>query len=363
MKLLLNEKEIANYLYSIVDHKSVCQAIQFNEQNIADIIDYIHVEKAKKKFDLDKMRKKFKDKIQRAVEKDLENYFREIKVTLRNRKKHVYKSLHTQLDYFLKKLGEEAVLEQYKNSTKDGFVKSTGFNIDPNAQLTRRVNFVGYHENCLFRNTVGNERLLISKIDNKYPFWFIDSGYTNFIESNKKWHRLIKNHIHVGEYFDAPVDRLGIFKTFPQQWRTGGDKILVIEPGSFAAGIFHVDIETWKKEVETELRKYTDKQIVFREKVPKKTRPRLYKELCNEDYYCVVNINSNAATEAIWAGVPVITLDKHVTNPVARNSLSDINNLLRPNLANWLCMLSYSQFTYEELVDGTAASIVKKYHV
>jgi hypothetical protein len=362
MKLLLNEKEIANYLCSIVDYMSVCQAIELNQQNVSDVIEYIQIEKSKKKFDLDKMKKKFKDKIYRAVETDLENYVREIKVTLRNRKKYVYTALHTQLDYFLKKLGEEEVLEQYKNSDKDGFVKSTGLNIDPNATLTRRLHFTSYTENCLFRNTVGNEQLLISKIDNKNPFWFIDSGYTNFIETNKKWHRLIKNHIHVSEYFDAPVDRLGIFKTFPQRWREGGDKILVIEPGPFAAGIFHIDIESWKTNIEKELKKYTDKQIVFREKVPKKTRPQLYEELCNEDYYCVVNINSNAATEAVWAGVPVITLDKHITNPIARNTLSDINNLLRPNIANWLCMLSYSQFTYEELIDGTATSIIKKYH-
>jgi hypothetical protein len=28
-----------------------------------------------------------------------------------------------------------------------------------------------------------------------------------------------------------------------------------------------------------------------------------------------------------------------------------------------LCMLSYSQFTYDELINGTASTIVKKYHV
>jgi hypothetical protein len=77
----------------------------------------------------------------------------------------------------------------------------------------------------------------------------------------------------------------------------------------------------------------------------------------------VININSNAATEAIWAGVPAITLDRHVSNSVTKNSLSDINNLYRGNIANWLCMLSYSQFTYEELLNGTATNILKKYHV
>ena len=85
--------------------------------------------------------------------------------------------------------------------------------------------------------------------------------------------------------------------------------------------------------------------------------------LFHDDYYFVVNINSNAATEAIWAGIPAITLDKHITNPVTKNQLSDINDLLRPNLSLWLCALSYSQFTFDELIDGTAARIIKKYHV
>jgi hypothetical protein len=77
----------------------------------------------------------------------------------------------------------------------------------------------------------------------------------------------------------------------------------------------------------------------------------------------VVNINSNAATEAIWCGIPVITLDRHITTPVSRNKLSDINNLARPHLARWLCALSYSQFTGEELFNGTAIKIARKYHV
>jgi hypothetical protein len=115
--------------------------------------------------------------------------------------------------------------------------------------------------------------------------------------------------------------------------------------------------------VERELKKHTDKKIVFREKAEKKVRTSLVEELRNEDYYCVVNINSNAATEAIWCGIPVITLDKHITNPVSSNQLSDIENLQRPHLARWLCALSYSQFTVQELFDGTAIKIVRKYHV
>ena len=363
MKLLLNDKEIAYFLISLVDHLDYLKSLEFSEHetNLAEY--YILEEKEKAKFNLDKMRQKFKDKIRRGVSRDVRNYIDTIKSELESRRKFYFYNIHQNIDYFINKLGEDQILELYKKNKKDNFVKSTGFTIDPDAVMMRRKNYENYQEDCLVRNTVGNEGLLISKIDNNYPFWFIDSGYTNFLESNKKWHRLVRNHLHFGNYFDAPVDRMSMFKSFPEQWRTDGEIIMVVEPGPFAAGIFHVDLKTWKYDIEKELRNYTDKKIVFREKAPKKKRSRLIDELRNEDYYCIININSNAATEAIWAGVPAITLDKHITNPVTRNRISDINNLYRGNLAQWLAMLSYSQFTYEELINGTAARILKKYHV
>jgi hypothetical protein len=363
MKLLLNDKEISHFLVSQVDHLDALKMLWNNQEKAGEVISYIIFEKQKPKFNLEKMRKKFKDKIRGAVERDLKSWWGSAKDMLDNRKKFYFKLINQNLDYFVDKIGEDVIFDQYKKSWKQNFVKSVGYQIDPKAVMVRRTKFNNPQENCLIRNTVGNEQLLISKIDNKLPFWFIDSGYTNFVESNKKWHRIVENHLHYGQFFDAPADRLGNFKTFPKPWKTGGDKILVIEPGSFAANIFHVNIADWKKWVVEELRKHTDKEIVFREKFPKKTRPNLFKHLNEEDYYCVISINSNAATEAVWAGVPIITLGTHITNPIARNKLSDINDLYRPNIASWLAMLSYSQFTYEELLDGTAVKLIKKYHV
>jgi len=363
MKLLLNNKEIAHFLLSLIDHRTHFKNHSISTSHLVNLQNYVFEEQSKKKFNLDKMREKFKSKIRRAVEADLRELVDRVNAELILRKDRYYSLVHGNLEFFIEKFGEDFLLEQYKKSKKQNFVKSVGYQLDSNSQMIRRSKFNDHKEDCLIRNTVGNESLLVSKIDNKYPFWFIDSGYTNFLEPNKKWHRLVRSHLHYGTMFEAPVDRLGSFKSFPQPWRINGDKILIVEPGAFAASIFHVDLKTWKYKVESELRKYTDKKIVFREKAPKDIRTSLYKELCDDDYYCVININSNAATESIWAGIPAITLDKHITNPVTRNRLEDINDLLRPNLALWLCSLSYSQFTYDELVNGTAARIIKKYHV
>jgi hypothetical protein len=358
MKLLINDKEIVQFLYTLIDHRNVCNGIIHDQTELADAICWINERKDNPKF-----KDKIKVKITQAVTKDTQNYKNKIISTIERRKKIYYETIRKNLDFFINVLGEENIFRAYQNSNKTNFVKSAGLHIDPGSIMVRRSHYNNFTENCILRNTVGNEQLLITKIDNNYPFWFIDSGYTNFIESNKKWHRIVKNHIHSNQMFEAPVDRLCNFKTFPQQWRTEGNKILIVEPGSFAANIFHIDLKSWKYKIEEELRTYTDKKIVFREKSPKKIREPLYKHLLDEDYYCVISINSNAATEAIWAGIPAITLDKHITNSVTKGSISDINNLYRGSLANWLSVLSYNQFTYEEIINGTAVSLIKKYYV
>lgn len=363
MKLLLNNKEIAHFLLSLEDHTDSCRSIEHYDYELGVTVSWVLYLKAKEKFRIEKFRDKIKEKLHKAIAKDMQKYMNKVRACLEERRKSHYELVHQNIEYFINKLGEDNILDLYKKSKKENFVKSLGLKLDDNAELIRRHRFTDYTQDCLIRNTVGNEKLLIQKIDNNYPFWFIDSGYTNFLEVNKAWHRVVRNHLHSNKTIDAPVDRLGNFKKFPQEWRTSGEKILIIEPGPFAAGIFHVDLKTWKYDVEKELRQYTDRPIEFREKANRKIRTNLYKTLCDEDYYCVININSNAATEAIWAGIPVITLDKHITNSVSSNKLSDIGNLYRPNLASWLCTLSYSQFTYDELIDGTALKIIKKYHV
>ena len=375
MKLLLNDKEIANFLHSLVDTHRDAKKQPVPEDNV-NYVKQLFIEKeVARKLDNKKVyvkpkhswddntKQKFYNKLKKAIAKDMENYYSYMRDWLKEKKNSDFNTIHKNLEKIINTLGLETIFENYKNSKYKNFVKGTGLSLDSNGTFIRRKDFVSYDQDCLIRNTVGNEELLVTKIDNNYPFWFIDSGYTNFLEPNKKWHRLVRNHLHYGEYFDAPTSRLENFVKFPVPWRKNGDVIYVIEPGPFAASIFHCDLKTWKYDVEAELRKYTDKPIKFREKAPLNQRTNLFKELLNEDYYCVISINSNAATEAIWAGIPAITLGKHITNPITKNSLSDINDLYYGKITDWLCMLSYSQFTKEELMNGTAKRIIEKYHV
>ena len=382
MKLLINNKELAHFLCSLIDHFKIAKGVvKYDRSESWNQLKTLKREIRHYRRWLRKLRNsgeaeqveeanrarwswgKWPGKLEKILYRELRTYVEKIWQLMDQNKEKYFQVIHKNMDQVLEALGTERVLNMYKKSKMQNFVKSTGLTISKDAELVRRQDFTDYQQDCVIRNTVGNEQLLTEKIDKKYPMWFIDSGYTNFLEPNKKWHRLVRNHIHHDQMFEAPVDRLANFASFPKPWRESGEKILIIEPGPFAANIFHVDLKTWKYDVERELKKYTDKKIVFREKAEKKIRTSLVEELHNEDYYCVISINSNAATEAIWSGIPVITLDRHITTPVSRSKLSDINNLARPHLARWLCAVSYSQFTQEELYDGTAIKILRKYHV
>lgn len=365
MNLLINDKEIVKFLVDIYSKNVKFYSFpEFSWPQTTYNADRLKISynknKSKPSFNKKEEVIKVKAKMLRFIQADLKSQCELVKEIIDARRQHFFNLFHRHIDYIFRKLGEEKIFEAYKKHKSKNFIKTVGYYINPNAQFVRRSKTTDYDSDCLMRNTVSNESMLLDKISNNKPFWFIDSGYTNFLESNKKWHRLVRNHIHSSGNFLPPVDRLGIFKSFPTRWRRSGHTILIIEPGKFSASIFKVDIKKWKYSVEEELRQYTDKKIIFREKAPKKSRKSLYHELKNEDYYCLVNINSNAATEAIWNGIPVITLDRHITNSVSRQHLRDINNLLRPNLAHWLAMLSYSQFTYDELMNGLAVKLLKK---
>lgn len=360
MYLILNRQEIAEFLSSTISFKKL---IDDSDIDWAETRSYISTVEEKYLTGA-KFVPKFKSRVLQTLEIDLQNYIKKNKESIARRRKAFNKIIFENIDYFIEKLGEPLILDMYQKSNKKGFVKSTGLSINENSKLILRNSYINIKHDCLFRNMEGNENLLLEKMKNKLPFWFIDTGYTNFLNGKRKdWHRLTRNHLHHYRMFDAPTDRLGNFDFFPKKWRTDGERILVIEPGSFSASTFNIDIDKWKKDISSEIRKYTDRPILFREKLPKKERKDLYTELCDGDYYCIVNINSNAAIESIWAGIPVITLGKHISNPVSRNKISDINKLYRPNIAEWLCMLSYSQFTHEELINGTAVKILREYHV
>jgi len=299
--------------------------------------------------------------------------FRDLEIFLR-RIKSIYKRNYRPLINWLTRNPQllekytNDLLNQYASPTNTSFLKTVARNITSNLEYCA-PNQAGVDKGfALIRNIKNNELEISTRINQHIGFWFIDSGYTNFLSSNRKtWHRLVHNHIHQ-QLTDIkfPKDRLNTIPVMPHPWRNNGSKILVIENSDSHYQMFNTTREAWKVNIIRQLTRLTDRPIEFRPKdTNRKTRTSVHDHLTANinEYYCVITDCSAAAVESIWAGIPVITLNRHITSPVARTSLKDINDLYYGPLDDWLCALSYSQFTQQELEDGTAFKIVEKYHV
>ena len=220
-------------------------------------------------------------------------------------------------------------------------------------------------QSVLIRNILHNETLLKDRRQRALPFWFVDTGYTNFLTGKKTWHRLVANDLHLTPDLSRPwpADRLSLLPSMPRPWRVNDGAILVVENSDYHYQQQGTTLEAWREFVRQKLKGNTDRDIVFRPKnLDRKTRDNLYEHLCKKDYYCVVTDASAAAIEAVWAGIPIITLGQHISAPVARDNLANINDLYRGPIGDWLCALTYSQWTLAEMRSGLAVKMIRRYH-
>ena len=83
----------------------------------------------------------------------------------------------------------------------------------------------------------------------------------------------------------------------------------------------------------------------------------------DDDVHCLVTYNSVAAVEAVMRGVPAICLGPNAAATVCSTDLAEIENPKFPDddlREAWLRHLSYSQFTFTEMSDGTAWRILNE---
>lgn len=321
--------------------------------------------------DIDIHSQEFQDRVYKSVSKDLSAWVEWVKYLRVNFQKlsHLIEAQIPVLDKQLgkgdKDKGRRTIYRLINKGIMPSFSKTLGRRLLTDADYVFPSEYTDA-DDVFLRNIINNDDILMDRMRNHKPFWFVDSGYTNFIHGgNKRFHRVMRNDLHHGDNGNVfPPDRLSMFDSFPQPWRTGGDKILVIEPSKYICQLYGIGIHAWREDVKAELAKHTNMEVIWREKEgDRKTRSNLYRDLVKDkSIHCVVHYNSNAGTEAIWAGVPVITLGKHVTQSVSKNKLSDINDLYRGSLGDWLCYLSYSQFEFDELMNGHAVKILRKYY-
>ena len=193
-------------------------------------------------------------------------------------------------------------------------------------------------------------------------YYYIDNGYFGNYPQ-KRFFRIIRNATHdTRPIIDRPDDRL---KTANIQTKpfTRGSRIIVAPPSPKSFTLWDIDQPTWIEQTVNELKNHTNRPISIREKRSRKDR--LYHDTIQEDLaddcHCLVTYNSVAAVEALIEGKPVITLGPNAAQHLATHSLSEVEDIKIPTEEEreaWLRHLAYSQFTHQEMINGTAWRIL-----
>ena len=193
-------------------------------------------------------------------------------------------------------------------------------------------------------------------------FYYIDNGYLGNGQS-KTYFRIIKNHVHdVRSIIERPGDRLARCSILLKP-KSSGSKILIAPPSQKSLSLWGIDPEVWVTETVAHLKQHTDRPIEIRLKRPRTERmtENTMEEALADDVYCLVTYNSVSAVEAVMLGKPAIVLGPNAAAVVANTQVNDIEKLSFPDddlREAWLRHLSYSQFTFTEMSDGTAWRIL-----
>lgn len=195
-------------------------------------------------------------------------------------------------------------------------------------------------------------------------FFYIDNGYIGNI-SKKTHFRIVKNHVHdIRDIITRPRDRLASLQ-FKLKPFTPGHKILLAPPSEKSFTLWNINQNRWIEETIAEIKKHTDRPIEIRLKRNRveRSKTNTMESALADDVHCLVTYNSVAAVEAVMLGKPAITLGPNAAGIVCSHSISEIETPKIPTIDEreaWLRHLSYSQFTFQEMSNGTAWRILNE---
>jgi hypothetical protein len=178
------------------------------------------------------------------------------------------------------------------------------------------------------------------------PYWFIDNGF---------WQPGGNNGI--GYYRITYRGLSPILCTFcierlvPEiaPWRTNGRHILIAMPGEYHGKAHGLDLTRWRANIEHKVRKHTRRPVIVRRKgAGRSLAEDLY------DCWALVTHSSNAAVDAVIAGVPVFVAEASAAAPVGNLDLALMDSPVMPDRTRWLHSLSCQHFTLDEMRDCTA---------
>lgn len=212
-------------------------------------------------------------------------------------------------------------------------------------------------------------------------WWYVDTGYlteeitrypkpsiNNF---DKTYFRICKGFIHTQKSSPLTGQRLieletkGIDTEF-RGWDTSDNKRghILIAPSSptVCHHVNGINQDEYITEVSKELRKYTDREIVVRNK-PRPNNKWWGTDIKDElkGAHCLVTNMSLSSISAILNQVPVLCHSGNVASPVSSVNPKFIEKPFRPGrktIKEWLKAMANNQFTLAEIESGIAYKIL-----
>ncbi len=200
---------------------------------------------------------------------------------------------------------------------------------------------------------------------------YVDLGYWGRKDGGRfaGFHKLSVNSRHPTAYFQQRPhtdSRAMVFNLKAQAWRRAGEHILLVGMGPKGAAAEGYKPLGWEAQALAHLRQHTTRPVIYRPK-PNWERPppldgarqsRPGMSLLHDLTGChaVVTHHSNAAIEAIAAGVPAFVVEG-AAMPMALSDLAAIDTPAMPATAarrQWLHDLAWTQFSIAEIARGVA---------
>lgn len=196
---------------------------------------------------------------------------------------------------------------------------------------------------------------------------YIDLGYWGRDHGGKLYgyHKFAVNGRHPTAYFQRrkhPSDRLDFLGIRVKPWRRDGNHILLAGMGAKAAAFEGFLPEQWETDAFNELRKYTDRAIIYRPKPSWASPEGIMGTVLShrkqplgdalKDCHAVVTHHSNVAVDGIIDGVPSFC-SEGVASPLSLSDLSKIETPIYPEgREQWAADIAYCQWNLAEMAEG-----------
>ena len=164
--------------------------------------------------------------------------------------------------------------------------------------------------------------------------------------------RVTRNRFqHDGVSGPADHARARALRLEVRPWRTTGSHILVCPPDAVFADLMGLDAKAWEMDVMIAIRKHTDRPVRFRDRLSATKGRTLEQDL--RDCWAMVTFMSNAAVEAVLAGIPIFALGNCAALAMGSSDLAKIEAPSMPEgRERWAAVLAANQWTLREIADG-----------